>query len=226
MDTAKLMGKVRGLNTDIRYGSNSETKQYELTGQGEQLIAPAEGLYTEIVRLGRSFWSNTAVAVASRIAMPTTQVAFAIYNNEPDNGRSYVIDNVWMLGVAEPATLCQVQMVACMGQVREAAPTNELSATVTIKNLNGMNKNDTRARVILTATALPAGTGFAGNWFSIGDMCEMAVASLQGFQISHDTHGRYVVQPGRYFAIHAIANATTVTGQFGISWTERMLLNG
>ena len=223
---AKLVSKIRGLNTDIIYGSDNEEIQYELTGQGEQIIAAGAAHHGEMVRQGRSFWTNTAAEITAVIAMPTTAVGYAIYNNEPDNGRSYIIDQVWALYTAAPAALYQAGMVACLGQVREAAPTNALSATVTIKNWNGMPKNDTRCRVILQGTALPATTGFAGAWMQIGDMTEAAITSLPGCQQVHDVHGRYIVQPGRYFAVHIVASAVGVHAQIGIAWTEKFLLNG
>jgi hypothetical protein len=225
-EEAKLVSKIRGLNVDVIYGSDNEETQYELTGQAEQLVAHSAAQHSENVRLGRSFWVNTAAEITAVIAMPTTACGFALYNGEADGGRSYIIDQVWALYTAAPAALYQAGIVACLSQVRETPIANALSATVTIKTLNGSGKSDTRARVILTATALPATTGFAGNWMQIGDMTEAAITSLPGCQQVHDVQGRYVVQPGRFFALHVVASAVGVHAQLGIAWTERYLLNG
>jgi hypothetical protein len=219
----KIFGQVRGLNADILYGTGSEEVPFQLTGQGEQLVAQAAPKDVEIVRQGRSFWVNTAVAIASVIAMPTTAVGFALYNNEPDGGRCYSIDCVWALFVANPSILPQACIVACLGQVREAVPANALSATVTVKNRNGTEGKDTRVRVILSGTALPATTGFAGNWMPVISNTNASVTSLPGFQSMYDVNGRYIVPPGRYFAVHCVSAKIDVTCQFGIAWTEKLM---
>lgn len=222
----KLHAKIRGLNTDIQYGYGSEETQFEVTGQGEQEYALAGADFEEVYRQSRSYYINTVTQVASVVAMPTTAVAFAIYNNEPDGGRSYVIDQVWALFTASASIMPQACLVGVLGQVREAIPTNAMSATIILKNPNGVGKLDSRSRCILTATALPATTGFAGNWFPITSHTNAAVTSLPGMQKVFDLNGRYVVPPGRYFGIHCVSAKTDVQAQYGISWTERYLLHG
>lgn len=219
----KEFGKIRGLNTDVNYGMGNEETEIELSGQGEQLHAQGAANYCEIGRQGRSFWINTVTQVASVIAMPTTAVGFAIYNNEPDGGRSYVIDQVWILLTANATIKGQAGMVGCLGQVREAVPTNAMSATIICKNTNGMGKLDTRARVILAGTALPATTGFAGAWMPITNSVNAAVTSLPGMQQSYNLNGRYIVPPGRYFALHCVSAKIDIQCQYGILWTEKYL---
>jgi hypothetical protein len=222
----KIFGRVRGLNTDINYGVGNEDTEIEISGQGEQIHAQGAAWFSEIGRQGRSFWINTVTQVASVIAMPTTAVAFAIYNNEPDGGRSYVIDQVWMLVTANASIKAQAVMVGCLGQVREAVLANAMSATIICKNTNGMGKLDTRARVILAGTALPATTGFAGAWMPITDTTNAGVTSLPGMQRVYTLCGRYIVPPGRYFALHCVSAKIDVQAQYGISWTEKYLCLG
>jgi hypothetical protein len=222
----KILAKIRGLNTDIQYGNNAEETQFELSGQGEQVYANAAAPFQEVYRQSRSYYINTVTQVASVIAMPTTAVAFAIYNNEPDGGRSYAIDQVWAMFTANASIKSQAVLVGCMGHVRETPPTNAMSATIILKNPNGVGKNDSRSRCILTGTALPATTGFAGNWFPITDTSNTAVSALPGFQKVFNLDGRYIVPPGRYFAVHCVSAKTDVQAQYGIAWTERYLLHG
>jgi hypothetical protein len=222
----KILAKVRGLNTDIQYGYGDEETQFELSGQGEQQYAQAAAPFQEIYRQSRSYYINTVTQVASVIAMPTTACAFAIYNNEPDNGRSYIIDQVWALYTANASIIPQAGLVGVLGQVREAVPTNAMSTTIILKNPNGVGKLDSRSRCILTATALPATTGFAGNWFPICNHTNSAVTSLPGMQSVYNLNGRYIVTPGRYFGIHCVSAKIDVQAQIGISWTEKFLLNG
>ena len=226
-EEVKALGKIRGVQEpELCYSPDEKNVPIQLTGQAEQESAFGESIYTEIVRQGRSFRINTAAQVATVIAMPTTAVAFALYNNEPDGGRCYVIDQVIAIFTASTTTIAQVVIVGCLGQVREAIPANAMSATVTLKKQNGMPNYDTRARVILAGTALPAGTGFAGNWMPLGNSINAAVTSLPGFQRVIDLDGRFIVPPGRYFALHAVSNVVNVQAQFGLSWTEKQMIVG
>ena len=220
----KLMGKIRGLNTDVLYGVDDEETEIELTGQGEQIHGYAAAPYSEITRQGRTYWCNTGNApVASVIAMPTIATGFNIHNNEPDGGRSYVIDQVWMLITAQAnASIPQAGVVACLGQVRETAPADLKAATVIQKTTNGGTKLDSRARINL-AVALPATTGFAGNWFPLSSTVKAAVTTLPGFQKVFDIDGMYIVPPGRYFALHCVSSVVAVTCAWGIVWTEKYL---
>ncbi len=219
----KIAGRVRGVFLDI-FPTNREEEQVHLSGQAEQLIAPGAAPYQEIVRHGRSFWTNTTTAVASVTAIPTTAHGLAIFNANDDNGRSLIIDKVWALfTVNSTAALMHAGIIGVLGTVREAIPTD---AALTIKQCNGMGNTDTKVRTILTGTALPAGTGLAANWFAIGPSVITAVNALPGFQQDVPIDGRIIVPPGRYFALHTLASHTTSSAILGVSWTEKLLLLG
>ena len=222
--SVKKFGKIRGMISDILYGSGNEETQIELSQQGEQLIAFSAAPYQEITRQGRTYWCNTgSTPVASVIAMPTTAATFSIFNNESDGGRSYIIDQVWMIVTAQAnASIPQANMVGCMGQVRAAVPADLKAATVIQKTTNGGVKLDSRARINL-AVGLTAETGFAGNWAPIGSTINAAVSALPGFQQVVNLDGQYIVQPGRYFALHCVSSVTAVTCAMGIVWTEKYL---
>jgi hypothetical protein len=95
---------------------------------------------------------------------------------------------------------------------------------MTIKQLNGGGKNDTRVRVV--TAALPAGTGIATNWFALETNVNTVVASLGGWAIEAYVDGRIIVMPGRFFGVHVLASAVGLTPMCQIYWTEEMLLNG
>jgi hypothetical protein len=148
---------------------------------------------------------------------------FAIYNNEPDGGRSLIIDWVAAQNVVSTAAAGQANCLGLLGQVREAAPTD---AALVIKRCNGMGggANDTRVRTILTATALPATTGLQTNWFPIGpSVGKPGVAATPGYGIWGAIQGGFIVPPGRYFAMHVIANVVGETFQGFIGWHEKQL---
>ena len=220
---SKIYGRVRGIVQDILYPTNREEQQVELSGQGEELFAWSADGYQEDVRQGRAFWVNNTTAVALVTAIPTTAVNIAIYNNEPDGGRSYIIHWVYAQSLAGPAALAHAGMIGILGQVREAIVA---SSAMTIKCANGSGKLDTRARHIVAASTLPAGTGLAANWFPMGNSVNTAVVSLGGLGMSHYPRGRYIVPPGRYFGVHVLGSAVGATFMMGIGWIEKQLLMG
>lgn len=218
-------GRIRKLLEGLDSGSQGDNEQATLNQQLEAYIAFGASPYEEIVRIGRAFYVNTTAAVAAGVAIPTTTGGVSLYNNEPDTGRSYVIDWVAASNVVSAGTAAQAQMMGLVGQVREAVPTD---AALTIKKLNGLGgAADTRARTILTATALPANTGLATNWFPIGQSwIKNSAVGTPGYGLWAAVDGRLVVPPGRYFSLQVIANVVTETFQLYIAWHERTLTLG
>jgi hypothetical protein len=140
----KVIGRIRKVLEGVDAGAPGDDEQLALTPQLEQLIAMGAAPYGEIVRLGRAFKVGTATAVAAVVAIPTTAAMLQLYNNEPDGGRSYVIDWIGASGVVKTAAAGQAQMLACVGQVREAIPTDAALPIVKLNGLGGGN-GDTKA---------------------------------------------------------------------------------
>ena len=222
----QMLGRVRKLLEGIDAEPVGEaTEQVTLTQQLEQLVALGAAPYREIVRMGRAFYVNTTAAIAAVVAIPTTAHMLALYNNEADGGRSYVIDWVAASGVAKTAAAGQQQMLGNIGQVREAIPTD---AALSIKKRDGLGSgNDTKARTILNATALPATTGLAANWFPLGPAIgSPGAAATPGHGAFYPLDGRIIVAPGRYFAVHVLADVVGSTYQAFIAWHEAQLTLG
>jgi hypothetical protein len=170
-----------------------------------------------------AFYTGTTSAVAAVVAIPSTAVGFALYNNAADGGRSMVIDWVAASGVAKTAAAGQAQLLCLPGQLREAAPTD---AALAIKKANGYGTgtNDTVARTILTATALPATTGITGNWVPIGPAVGApGAAATPGDGLWAAVDGRFITPPGRYFAVTVLADVVGSTFQLFVGWHEAQL---
>lgn len=223
--SARVLGKVRQVTQGIDAESVGTEQEATLTAQLELLTAAGAAPFREIVRMGRAFQVHTSAAIAAVVAIPTTAHMLALYNNEPDGGRSYVVDWVAASGVAKTAAAGQQQMIGNVGQVREAIPTD---AALTITKLNGYGSgNDTRARTILNATALPANTGVAANWFPLGPAFgSPGAAATPGHGAWHPVDGRIIVPPGRYFAVHVVADVVGSTYLAYIAWHETQLVLG
>lgn len=219
----KILGRVRKLLEGIDGSSVGDDEQIALTPQLEQLVAFGAAPYREITRMGRAFYTGTTAAIGAVVAVPTTAALFALYNNAPDGGRSMVIDWVAAQNVVSTAVAGQAQLLGNLGQVRETAPTD---AALAIKKANGYGAgtNDSVARSILNATALPATTGLAANWFPIGPSASKpGVAGTPGYGLYQTVDGRFIVPPGRYFALHVLANVVGETFVGFVGWHEAQL---
>jgi len=223
----KLLGRIRKLFESFdAEASGSDLRDLTLNQQLELLISQGSAPYQEIVRAGRAFWVNTAVAVPAVVAIPTTAHMLAIYNTEPDGGRSLIIDWVAAQNVASTAAAGQANVLGLLGQVRETVP---VDAALPIKKCNGMGGGipDAPVRTILTATALPAGTGLQTNWFPVGpSVGKPGAAATPGYGIWGAIQGGMIVPPGRYFAMHVIANVVGETFQGFIGFHVKQLQLG
>lgn len=223
MPDVKIFGRVRQLAQGFDQASVGDDEQIALTEQLEQLVAIGTSAYGEIVKIGRAFRVNTTTAIAAVTAIPTTACLLALFNNEDDNGRSYIIDRVWALQAAA-ATQADAQSLICLlGSTREAAPTD---AALKVVSLNGTGHKDSKARTILNATALPATTGIAGDWFPPTQLTNAQAGAFGGCSITANIDGRIIVPPGRYFAMHVLSGHVTNTFQGGIEWHERQIRLG
>lgn len=222
----EILARIRKPLEAIDADTVGENKQPGLTAQLEQLVAPGCSPYGEIIRPGRAFYINTITAIAAIVAIPTTAHLISIYNNYPDGGRCLIIDWVSALNIASTAVATQAGILVNIGQVRETPPTD---AALTIKKMNGYGGvgNDTGVRSILNATALPATTGLAANWFPLGNnVTKPGIAATPGYQIFVPVDGRIIVPPGRYFAMHVLASVIGETFQGFIGWHEKQLVLG
>lgn len=220
---AHIIGRVRKLLEGIDGSSVSDNEQITLTPQLEQLVAAGAAPFREITRMGRAFAVSNVTAAAAVVAIPTTAVNIAIYNNAPDGGRSLIIDWVSASNVVSTAVASQAQLLVCIGQVREAAPTD---LALGIKKLNGYagGSVDTVVRTITSGTALPATTGVAANWFPYGpSVGKPGVAGTPGYGLWAAIDGRIIIPPGRYFAVQVIANVVGETFISQVGWHEAQL---
>lgn len=223
---SESIGRIRKPLEGIDSEPGGNNNQMTLTGQLEQLVAAGAAPFSEITRVGRSFKVGTATAIGAIVAIPTTAVLFALYNNEPDGGRSYVIDWLAASNVVSTAVASQAQLLVLPGQVREAAPADAALPIVKMNGMGGGNA-DSRARTILNATALPATTGLAANWIPWGPAAtKPGVAGTPGYGLWAQVDGRIIVPPGRYLGVHVIANVVGETFVAMIGWHEKQLTLG
>lgn len=219
----KPFGRVRKLLESVDASTGGDDEQFTLTQQRELLVAAGAAPYREITRAGRTYQTHTAAAIGAVVAIPTTATMFALYNGEPDGGRAYIIDWLAATNVVSTAVASQAQLIANVGQQREAIPTD---AALAITKMNGMgpSSRDTKAMTILNATALSAIQGVAANWFPVGpSVGKPGAAGTPGYGLWAPVDGRIILPPGRFLAVHVLANVVGETFLAYIGWHELKL---
>lgn len=230
----KILGRVRKLLETLEPEAlGRDTTQLELTPSGDQLVAWGTPPNQENVKGGRSFWISNTTPGSAQASYPTIGILLAIYNNEPDGGRTYVIDAVGAINSNANPVANQAMLLVNVGQVRETPP--NAFTTFVPKKLNGYGavsfgavQPDTKALVIVSGAGIPANTGQVSMWQPVGQSgIKFGAANTPGYGMYYEANGRWMIPPGRYFCIHVLGQgggAETFTGY--IAWHERQLTLG
>lgn len=213
----KIAGRVRGFFAG-NYPENREDEQFHLNSRGDQLVAQALPERTEIVRLGESWQVSSSAAIAPLTAFPTTTGGLQLWNGEPDNGKTYVIDSVSITEIVIDAVQSNSTAAFVMNnKIPVTAPTD---AALVIRSLSGRTYGG-RARTTVNAAVTNDG------WFPCGTSAPIATAAAGSAwkQADIPINGLYIVPPGGQFCIHA-AKAAATAGQiiFTIRWHEVQLI--
>lgn len=220
---ARIRKLLEGIDAEIPGG---DPREVTLNQQLELLVAQGSAEYEELTKTGRAFWTGTTAAVAAVVAIPTTGTLLAIYNGAADAGKAIVIDWIAASGVAKTAAAGQQQMLGLVGQLREALPT---AAALTLKKTNGLGASSgaVDSVAVPVTAALPAGTGITTNWFPIGpSFGSPGAGATPGDGAYQEIKGRIIVAPGRYFAMHVLADVVGSTYQGFIGWHEKQMVLG
>jgi hypothetical protein len=192
--------------------------------RGEQLRTFGLPPLTQLVSHGNSYQVMATTAVAPVIAIPTTAYLLALYNNEPDCGKSYIIDSVFAVKrVAAAADQCPGILVNVSLQPIRTAIANTLIPRCLSGNRVGYGGC---ARVAVSSTIAPGDGGVASNWFPAGPSGHQitGAAANIGSSIEIDCKGRYIIPPKGQFSITVLSSVlTTVTYSCGLRWHEAIL---
>lgn len=192
----------------------------QITNLGHQLVAKGVPDLASIVSRGNSFWARTSTAAAPVTAIPTTAALIGLYNGEPDNGKHYVIDSVFVVQVAVTAA---IQNVGILANVSQAQILTAIANTITPRPLRGNQAYRGNARVAVGLT-LNAADGVADNWMPIGSTGPAQNTLQIGTIVDIDVKGGIVIPPKGQLSLSALAGAATATSiQIGVRWHEVIL---
>jgi len=217
--TSETFGIVRGGADIYNLPSGSEIKT-NYNNRGDLIVAQALPQRAELVRQGKSWGCQLKAANAFTllITIPSTLATLALQNCEPSNGKSYVIDRVWVKAVTTTAAANYIVLLA-----QNLPPTGIVpiahSANVTIYSLSGRASYTGKAQ-ICAATTTPVFV--ADYWDHIAGV-EWGVSTSIGAFCSADVFGRFIVPPGGAFGVSAQEAVSGGTAIQGIEWHEVQL---
>lgn len=207
-----ISGYIRGINAE-NYAQGGDD-QIHINPRGDLIVTQALPEEAELVRLGDSY-AVMGAAVALVTAVPTTTAGLSLWNGEPANGKSYVIDSCGVMDVAVDATQTdQTAIVAMMNKTPVTAPTD---AALTIVSLNGRSAYGGKARTLSLGSVtndgwIPLGNSVAGAAAVAGSAWKVTDISVRGL---------YIVPPGGMFSIAGIKVAAAASGsRYFIRWHE------
>src|SRR3990167_2693244 len=84
-------------------GALDQERRVEVSGNGDLFVAQGLPPYAEITRQGGGWQAMATAAVAALVVRPDTTAMATLHNNEPDNGKSLILDAAFihnLVGVA------------------------------------------------------------------------------------------------------------------------------
>jgi hypothetical protein len=218
-----MVGEVR---RTISLGRQSQglVKQLGLDFLGNpafsQVLAPRALRAAAGVRFNAVI-GNGATFLAPVTAYPTTTLTMALWNGEPDGGKSYFIDKVYAF-LASGTPDVGGALLACVTKERQTAPTlstgdNGGYAGTKIGGLSGKLPGASKAVFINAITALSAPVWFvADSKPQVTATAKVAAAAFEG-----NLEGGVVIPPGFMLGLAVLAGAgTNPLFGLGVTWDE------
>lgn len=207
---SKITGRIRGLFAP-NFPEGREDELFAQTNRGDAIVAQGLPELTEIVRLGGSWQIASTTGQAALTALPTTVAGLSIFNNEPANGRSLIIDSFgsWeaVVDVTQTDATALFAMLNQRGSTAPSAGTVETAA----RSLSGRISNQSNV------VARRGGTVVNDGWFPHGLVGPQLAAAAAGsaWKVNEaQVRGLYIVPPQGAFSIQAVKVAAAAAQQF------------
>ena len=213
-----IKGRVRA-GGQATYAEGTD-EQIQLDTEGSQLVVHALPTLARRVALGNSYWASTTTAATPVVAIPTTAALIGLWNGESANGKSYIIDSIF---VVQTAVTAAVQNVGILVNVALQPVLTALANTITPRNMASGYGYRGKGRVAVGIT-LDAASGIAANWMPMGSTPSPSNTLQIGTVVDYDVKGGIILPPFGQIALSALAGAATATSvQIGLRWHEAVL---
>ena len=195
-------------------------EQPQLNNRGEQIVVNGLPMLAQVVAAGNSYWASTTTAATPVIVVPTTAALIGLWNGENDNGKSYIIDSVFAVFVANTAA---IQGTGILVNVALQRVDTALANTITPRNLYSTLGYRGKGRVAVGIT-LDAANGIAANWVPWGASIAAQNTPQIGTVVEAPINGAIVLPPKGQLALSVLAGAATASSvQVGLRWHEVIL---
>lgn len=209
MSLARLMKALyRGAGDDTEHSLFSDKRHNLLVAQG---MPP----YVEMSRVGLGVQAMNTAALAALVVRPSTVANFTIFNNEPEGGKSYVMDRAFCFNLVSTAAEARYGMWLCVHPKGLVTPTNDITARGSYVG---------RANYGGRAIADTAMTVTDDGWFPWGTWASTEPTGvLPGGVLSVEIGGRIIVPPQCGVSTQVVASAVGDTFTTGFAWYEVQL---
>jgi hypothetical protein len=199
----------------VQQGSDQEVR---LTSMGSVAMAQTELPQVELARIGRMFKGGTGIianGIAPVAAIPTTTATLALYNGEPDTGRTLFIDALsFALGSGTPAA--GAALFAAVSNGKLATAVAAMATGYGVGPTTGLTKHKSAA-LFGAAITFPAGT----VWDLVGASQQLAAANVGQGDQPFELRGSIAVPPGYALGLAILSGAgTTPLYMVGARWAE------
>ena len=209
------------VQTAIRRGNAAIKAVFELDQRNNLFVTEELPSLAHLVNQGAVWSAGEATGVASVIAPPTTTAQISLYNDEDENGLSYLILRVYGIVTATPAGLSQFGISHCIHRAKPASiPARDIAVTsITNMKAGGRSQSTTydgAARIDLALTVAD------DLWKPLGYSILNAVTGV-GWQLDIWLDSMVIIPPGGLYSLAAVASTTTVNTRLGFTWAEVQL---
>ena len=213
---SSLTGSVRGVaRPNVGEGT---TGPLGLTNGLEQLVALGSSLRSENVRRGDTWMCSIATGSAFThvAAWPTTRAELVLYNGEPSNGKSYIIEQAWAANVA--TSIAAAATYTLLGQVVPTGTAPADDSAQLIVSQSGRASYGGLARRAVANTSY----GVASKWQVLANSPAGPAASI-GLSVIAQVDGGIIIRPGGLLLLNLVTGTATGTASIGVVWTETYL---
>lgn len=204
----------------MNYGDGAGDALAAVNNRGDVSVVQGLAPMAETVRLGDTWQVSipTGSAFTHVAAWPTTRAELLLYNGEPSNGKSYVIERVWAANVATSIAAESSYTIVAQIVPSGTAPTDNTACLVTSRS--GRSTYGGRGLKAVANTSY----GVASKWEVLAT--NVTPAASIGSAVVADVNGGLIVPPGALLLVNLVAGTATGTASMGIVWTETQLTLG
>lgn len=161
-------------------------------------------------------------------AIPTTGANFLLYNNEPQNGKTYVLDSACITTKVVDATQTNSHVIMAVLQTAANMVANGAVTDIRNKKFKGNCAPYTGNALVFSGTTAGSLTTTVVNtgWFNLGASAPSGQAAAGALWIAQEARidGKICLTPGTAIGLAAVSLATvTASIAYTITWYEVQL---